>query len=313
MKLLSKFVLAVLLLAPASFSWAACPEGYRNNYKGECVPTADSASLVSSDFLSSGSGWTFRRSLPVGAKKHGYQVVSAPNHPVRYGKTAERFEVRPGDCSRQHDKSWDDCTTDRERSELALVNSPPNPPNKNCAAPNSDGCQRQGDEYWYRWSIYIPGGHQNIFHTKLVYGQFHQFRIKPIGSCPPAFMFQEYGGGYWLNIQPVIMGYDDDYRLLEVDEFVGKWNEIVVHARWSGGKDGWFSVWVNGDQKVDYHGKTLGCDGAAGEDIASYFKYGIYRSFVSRSPKSKKVTTIAYYDGVVRSKSKEEMFDALPE
>ena len=41
-------------------------------------------------------GWWFERSLPVGAKAHGHQSVSAPEHPVRYGKHSERFEVKPG-------------------------------------------------------------------------------------------------------------------------------------------------------------------------------------------------------------------------
>ena len=40
MKRLSKFCLATLLLTVASTSWAACPEGYKNNYKGECVDTS---------------------------------------------------------------------------------------------------------------------------------------------------------------------------------------------------------------------------------------------------------------------------------
>ena len=38
MKFFSKFFLAVLLLTAASVSWAACPEGTKGNYKGECVP-----------------------------------------------------------------------------------------------------------------------------------------------------------------------------------------------------------------------------------------------------------------------------------
>ena len=40
MKRLAKFLIAVLLLTMASASWAACPEGTKNNYKGECVPIA---------------------------------------------------------------------------------------------------------------------------------------------------------------------------------------------------------------------------------------------------------------------------------
>ena len=235
--------------------------------------------------LSSGSGWRFERSLPVGSKKHGYQVVSAPEHPVRYGRKSVRFEVRPGDCSSTNNGSWSDCENDRERSELI----------------QRGYTQREGDEYWYRWSIYLPPTHQNIYRTKLAYAQFHQ------EGCPPVFMFQEYGGGYWLNIQPPITGYDDNRKLLETKEFIGKWNDIVVHARWTRKNDGWFKVWVNGEEKTSYHGNTRTCP-----DV--FFKYGVYRSFISRNRElSKTVTTIAYYDGVVRSKSRDGMFDPLPE
>ena len=38
MKHLSKFFLAALLLTVSALGWAACPEGFKNNYKGECVP-----------------------------------------------------------------------------------------------------------------------------------------------------------------------------------------------------------------------------------------------------------------------------------
>ena len=38
MKRLSTFFLAVLLLIVASVSWAVCPEGYKSNYKGDCLP-----------------------------------------------------------------------------------------------------------------------------------------------------------------------------------------------------------------------------------------------------------------------------------
>ena len=38
MKHFSKFFLAALLLTISTVSWAACPEGFKSNYKGECVP-----------------------------------------------------------------------------------------------------------------------------------------------------------------------------------------------------------------------------------------------------------------------------------
>jgi len=278
MKLLSKFFLAIFLLAVASLGWTACPEGTKNNYKGECVGVAGS--------LSSGTGWKFGPSMGGLKKEYGHQGVSAPDHPVRYGKYSERFEVRPGDCSRN------DCKTDRERSELTQLGD----------------TQKEGDEYWYRWSIYMPEDHQNIYLTKNTYGQFHQGGFF---KCSVVFMFQEFWGGYWLNILPAItekVTYtsDDNRNLLEPEDFIGKWNDIVVHARWTKKDDGWFKVWVNGEEKTSWEGKTMTC-----KEV--YFKYGVYRFAVSRSLKSKTVTTIAYYDGLMRSKSKEGMFDPLPE
>ncbi len=131
---------------------------------GECGAVVGSESSVSSGSLSSGSGWNFRRSLPTGAKRRTYRLVSAPDYPVRYGKKSERFEVRPGDCTSSKWKGgWNDCKKDRERSELEQIKS------ESCPVPYCAPWQRQGDEYWYRWSIYIPEGHQNIFHTKLAY------------------------------------------------------------------------------------------------------------------------------------------------
>ena len=147
----------------SGLAWASCPEGQEEDDRtSECKPS----SKVKKS-LSSGSGWGFGRSLPLGAKKHGYQVVSAPDHPVRYGQYSEKFEVRPGDCSKGMG-GHDDCKTDRERSELIQRYE----------------TQKRGDEYWYRWSIYLPPTHQNIHRVKVAYCQFHQ------EGCLPVVMFQ---------------------------------------------------------------------------------------------------------------------------
>ena len=37
-KFFPKILLAILLLILSSASWAACPEGTKNDYKGKCVP-----------------------------------------------------------------------------------------------------------------------------------------------------------------------------------------------------------------------------------------------------------------------------------
>lgn len=140
---------------------------------------------------------------------------------------------------------------------------------------------------------------QNIYPTSSSMAQFHQV------GCLPAMKFEEFNGGYWWNNQ-VPAGDDIDIQILKAEKFVGHWNDIVVYAHWSRGPKGWFKLWANGKLKLNYIGKTMTCEWV-------YFKYGIYRSWLSRNPKVKKITTIAYYDGVVRSKSKKGMFNPLLE
>ena len=247
--------------------------------------------------LSSTLGQTspyFNRVNPVGARSDAFRVVTAPDHPVRYGMESQRFEAGPGDCGASETGRWDDCKRDRERTELLEY-----------------GESYDGSKVWYRWSIFIPEGHVNIFPTKLTYGQFFQAPCKR----RPAFMFAEFDGGYWYWMHSHVRGYREVIQLLEPDEFIGKWNDIVVQAHWSSGDDGFLKVFVNGRLKADYEGHTFTKTGGHGGKVcnAMKFKYGVYRAFVSRSDKSSGTTTVVYYDGVRKGDSKEGMFGALPE
>jgi hypothetical protein len=116
-------------------------------------------------------------------------------------------------------------------------------------------------------------------------------------------MFQNAAGGYHLDNQ--VDGYSKRYyKLIDQSNFRGKWHQIEVHARWTSNDDGFFRVWVNGDQKVDYQGKTLSVSRV-------YFKYGVYRSFMSRYKNAKNTDIVpgqtAYFTNVKRGKSREEL------
>ena len=205
-------------------------------------------------------GWRFEISTPFGHKKHNYQVVyKEDGHPVRFGRKSERFEVRPGDCGTTENGGWNDCENDRERTEMSS--------HKNHMLYN-------GDESWYRWSIFFPKNYETVHPVHMTFGQFKQV------GCHPSFTFNVIG-----------------HRLANV----------VVHAKWSNSNSGWFKVWHNGKQKMNYKGKTMWCH----EGI--YFKYGVYRTGVSIITETKRPTTIVYYDGIRVSKSDEGMFDPLPE
>ncbi len=228
------------------------------------------------------SGWDFDKSLKLGFKPWGYKIVSADDgHPVRAGKQSIRFEVRPGDCSR-NSVGHDDCLTDRERHELVQTGS----------------TQIEGDDWWYAWSLYMPEDYPNVFPTKVALGQFHQ-------SSKVTWMFRNKGGGYYVNRQQTLgRGYGFD-KILDDISLRGNWNDIVVHVRWTFQDTGIFHVWVNGKKAYDYSGPTMG------QNTKVYFKFGIYRAFISRYKERYSASglpvQVIYFDEVRRGRTRAEV------
>lgn len=215
----------------------------------------------------------FERSL--NATPRGYAVVADPTGSAPVPKV-ERFEVRPGDCGAN--SGWNDCTSDRERSELS-EHGDRNP---------------EGATWWYGWSFYIPTDFPNVFPTKVALGQFHEEKSHVV------WMFQNHRDGYHLDDQ--VEGHTRRYYELIPDaELRGRWHRIEVQARWSRGSDGFFRVWVDGEQKVDHNGQTMTAERV-------YFKYGLYRSFLSRYKKvagaNSVPTQIVYFANVRRAESR---------
>jgi hypothetical protein len=216
----------------------------------------------------------FQRSLS--KTKHGYQKQHDPTGQAPV-KRVEKFEVRPGDCWKN--AGWNDCEKDRERSELSEKRK----------------TTKVGDEYWYGWSIYAPKDWQNVWPTKTALGQFHQKGAHVI------WMFQNDKGGLLLDQQTTGRTVRK-YPLLTTLELRGRWNRIEVHVKWSTRKDGFLDVYVNGTKKVAYRGKTMTAQNV-------YFKYGVYRSFLSRYKKANGTKEVpgqtAYYANVKRADSRD--------
>jgi len=225
-------------------------------------------------------GNSYFKSLSRNYKKYGMQVVDKKDgHPVRAGQKSIRFEVRPGDCG--YNDGWSDCDTDRERHELS-------------------GKRMSGGEWWYSWSIYLPKDFINVYPTKLALGQFHQEKGHVV------WMFQNQSatkaGGYWVDNG--VPGYTKTLnKILTQDEMIEKWNDILVNVKWSKKDDGFFKVWLNGKQVYSFEGPTK-------MKVKTYFKFGIYRSFLSKwiySSKNKKKekgvpAQVVYFDEVRTTK-----------
>lgn len=197
----------------------------------------------------------FQRSL--NDKPWGINSITQQQGPVFRGNRSERFEVRQGDCGRQ--PNWSDCEMDRERAEMS-EQKPYTP---------------LGVPTWYSWSVFFDPSWPDISPVTTTIGQFHQ-RDQSV----PAVLFIQKDNRYMMRIESAKNLYPGQNvrTLLTGDEIRSKWHTVVVFAKWSTGPDGILQVWINGKQRMDLRGPNTV------NTTPVYFKYGIYRSYVSRVP-----------------------------
>ncbi len=223
-----------------------------------------------------GFGDRYRKSLSENFKDYGVCVVKkSEGHPTRLGNKSLRFEIKTGDCGWGKDNKWSDCKNDRARHELS-------------------GNYQNDGEYWYTWSLYLPEDFQLVFPTKLAMSQFHQQKSHPV------WMFQNVSGGYYVDDQ--VVGITAHMRkIINHQDMLGAWNDILINANFTHEETGFFKVWVNGKLVFEHHGKTKR------KDKQIYHKFGLYQSFLSRYRKAKNVEDVpgqvAYFDEIRRATS----------
>ena len=227
-----------------------------------------------------GSGNSYTKSLGSGFKKHGVKIVKEKDgFPVRAGKKSVRFEVRFGDCGYDIGK-WNDCKEDRQRHELS-------------------GKTFKGKK-WTAFSIYLPKDFKNVDPVKLAMGQFHQRK----GS--PTLMFQFNRYGYYADRQ-LFNTTQQMVKLLDIEDMIGKWNDILIHGNFTKKESGFYKVWVNNELKYKYSGATT-------SGKPSYFKFGIYQTHVSRYRVSESrtyPTQVVFFDEIRHGKNREKVVGNL--
>jgi hypothetical protein len=194
------------------------------------------------------------------------------------GIKAERFELRAGDCYKS------DCKTDRERVEFSQRKGTP-----------------LGKSVWVGWSLYVPNDFPRLGPLKNVkLAQFHQ-----TGGSGPEILFELHDGKYQAVLKsPFVRDADPmrpkgDFKLFTLasrTEIIGRWTRFAVNVKWSRTDDGFFKIYKNGALVAQYNGPTTN------DDEPVYFRYGIYRSFVSRCGKPCP-TQVAYYRDVKQGRT----------
>lgn len=190
----------------------------------------------------------------VGAnKKYGFKRVKGH---TRYGRRAQRFEIRHGDCG--GNKYWDDCTNDRQRVERK--------------EDPKDRIQRVGSEVWYGWSIYLAADYPDLGNTNAAFGQ-----VKMRNWRSPIWMIKLKSGRVTLNLHAA-----DNCFIDPLNAWRGKWVDLVLFADYSPKPSGPSVVlYVNGEKRCTYSKPLVTTTMAQVRDGELAIKYGIYNSYVS--------------------------------
>lgn len=229
----------------------------------------------------------------IGSNPYSHQFSSEVK---RLGKKSQRFEVRNGDCkSKNIENDWD-CKRDRERSEI--VTRP-----LFALTPG----------IWFGYSIYIPNDFNSSDVVTTTIGQIHR-------KGGPK-MTDKYGMEEWPNLLAFtvkgnvlslalsnlrIKGQEvveelSNHSVGSLSSLRGKWTDVAFHIQSRNGI-GIFELFI--DQK-----KILQLPQHEAVYAKGYFfKYGIYRHYVSKAKRGLK-TQVLFIDEV---KAGDTLIDVSP-
>jgi len=241
-----------------------------------------SSTLASSNRL---DGYRFQNTKP-----WGYQIVS---NPVRAGKEAQRFEVRPGDCGET--SGWSDCRVGNERSEIELRRDIPFPGN-----------------VWIGWSVYLPSDFsngRNLYQAKIFQLKFRdgpeRDEVNSSNTFTQLLNLQIERDGDALTMcvyrfSKTASGWKDrcdKSRIAGVGQMRGKWTDILLNYDSRG--TGALTVYVNGQARSTER------DFVAFDSDKVFVAYGIYRPVGAMSGPIP--TQVVYVDEMRIGSSRDEV------
>ena len=199
------------------------------------------------------------------------------------GDKSIRFESNDGECWKE--PKWNDCTNDRERTELYYKKKP------------------WKKERWYRFYIHLPEDYNSIAPAKMSLIQWKRHKPSKV-----LVMFQHDHSGLTFNRNGDT--FKDTYIVLKPNkDLLGSWTEIIFSTNWHlDPEKGFMKVWIDGKLKVDFKGRS---NNKKGKELS--LRYGLYSSSMSRYKAVFETDTmpqrIVFFDGVKEEKSCEKLLD----
>jgi hypothetical protein len=231
-------------------------------------------------------GWKHRYEHTHSANaEYSFTCCTEQMHP-RSTCASHRFEVHANDIGEEDLEVRRSDGVARERSEMAQF----------------DMLQREGDEFWYGWSFYVPPSFpESVFRPGKAWPQVNlaQFMQQKgdLSGYLPSFMFAKDGHAFILRRFPHLGKQSDRWELIGNAEFRDTWHDIVVHVHWTEKKDGLVEVWADGKEKLS---KILATRSHGAGPI--YHKYGIYRIADHNQPPA-----VAYFSQLRRGKTRADV------
>ncbi len=268
---------------------------------GATLAEADRGSQAAAEtfvanFETSPPGWKQFTGLQYEQDRPLEESFSLVDQPVRSGTRAARITVRHGYSRFGHN----------EATMLAYRSN-----------------ETPGDDYWYAFSVYFP----DDWFAPDRWGIFAQWHAR-LGTSP-VIALNASADTATLNFHA---GLTDEQRnsfqyninrpLLDTLS-KGRWNDFVVHVRWSTGRDGEVEVWhkLGWQHRLRRLIRLAGVPTfqwkASGEGVGIYFLFGLYRgsycgqptSLGCTSPRGEQPANTLYVDSFARASS----FDGVRE
>ena len=240
------------------------------------------------------SGYANHFTYGEGQKDYNFSLLIDKSE-ARMGSKYQRFELRNGDCFPMD--GWNDCENDRERFEFS-----------------SRPRQKPVGQKCYFYSLKIAPNFVDVHPTNTDLGQVHQIggpegKAGGLKSFPPLIQIGAKKGKLvfkWHKLSGDPKNVRDktvERTFAKLKELKSKWTDISFCLDFKNHK---MIGWLNGEKKFQIDENPI-----LFEPQEIYFKYGIYRSFLTKYKKRRKIdempTQVVFYDEIRTGNSIEEV------